>query len=136
MEYSSSVPERLLTINVGSSSLKAVLYCLGSDEDVELRATAERIGIPGSRLRITDADGSVVLDLAEPLPDHSSALDALFSWLVIATWTPACFATGSTVYRTNTSCRNSGRSSRKPPTADWSSPTLATVRAWPRCDTA
>ena len=37
--------KRLLTINVGSSSLKAVLYRLGAAETVELRASAERIPI-------------------------------------------------------------------------------------------
>ena len=37
---------RLLTINVGSSSLKAVLYRLAPAETVEVRAAAERIGIP------------------------------------------------------------------------------------------
>ena len=51
---------RLLTINVGSSSLKAVLYRLGPAETVEVRATAERIGMPNSRLRVADAQGEVL----------------------------------------------------------------------------
>ena len=72
---------RLLTINVGSSSLKAVEYRLGATEAVELRATAERIGRPDSRLRIADAQGGVLHERSEPLPDHPAALDRLFAWL-------------------------------------------------------
>src|SRR5689334_7835962 len=72
---------RLLTINVGSSSLKAVLFRLGLSETVEIRATAERIGHPNSRLRVADAQGNDLLQRAEPLVDHSVALEALLSWL-------------------------------------------------------
>jgi acetate kinase len=72
---------RLLTINVGSSSLKAVLYRLGAAETVELRASAELIGMPNSRLRVTDAHGGLLHQRADPLPDHPAALAALFTWL-------------------------------------------------------
>jgi acetate kinase len=72
---------RLLTINVGSSSLKAVLYRLDPAESVEVRVAAERIGIPNSRLRLTDAQGAVLLQRTDPLPDHTTALEALFTWL-------------------------------------------------------
>jgi acetate kinase len=72
---------RLLTINVGSSSLKAVLYRLGAAEAVEARATAERIGIPNSSLRVADARGTVLHHRSDALPDHPTALKALFSWL-------------------------------------------------------
>src|SRR4051794_15641023 len=72
---------RLLTINVGSSSLKAVLYRLDAGESVEVRVAAERIGIPNSRLRLTDAQGTVLDQRADPLPDHATALEALFTWL-------------------------------------------------------
>jgi acetate kinase len=72
---------RLLTVNVGSSSLKAVLYRLAPKEMVEVRAAAERIGIPNSCLRIADAHGAVLLHRADALPDHATALEALFTWL-------------------------------------------------------
>jgi acetate kinase len=72
---------RLLTINVGSSSLKAVLYRVGQSETVEIRAAAERIGIAHSCLRISDAHGTVLLDRSGALPDHATALVALSSWL-------------------------------------------------------
>jgi acetate kinase len=72
---------RLLTINVGSSSLKAVLYRLGPAATVEVRAAAERIGTPNSALRIADAQGAVLFSHMEALPDHDAALNVLFTWL-------------------------------------------------------
>jgi len=74
---------RLLTINVGSSSLKAALYRLGpaGAEAVEVRAAVERIGIPDSYLRVADARGTTLLDRSVALPDHTAALDALFAGL-------------------------------------------------------
>jgi acetate kinase len=71
--------ERLLTINVGSSSLKAVLYRLGPTETPEVRAAAERLGISKSRLRVADAQGTMLVDLSDPLPDHTVALETLFN---------------------------------------------------------
>jgi len=73
--------QRLLTINVGSSSLKAVLYRVGAAETVEFRVSAERIGSPNSRLRIFDAHGEVLYQPSGTLPDHPSALASLFMWL-------------------------------------------------------
>jgi acetate kinase len=72
---------RLLTVNVGSSSLKAVLYRLASTETVEVRAAAERIGIPNGCLRISDAYGNVLLHRLDVLPDHATALQELIGWL-------------------------------------------------------
>ena len=43
---------RLLTINTGSSSLKAGLYPLAGGEAPDLRAESERIGHDRSRLRL------------------------------------------------------------------------------------
>ena len=50
---------RLLTINTGSSSLKAALYRQREDatEAPELRAEASRIGGRGGGLRLADARG-------------------------------------------------------------------------------
>lgn len=72
---------RLLTINVGSSSLKSVLYRLQPGETVEVRAAVERIGAANSSLRIADAQGDELLDRSATLRDHAAALHALFSWL-------------------------------------------------------
>src|ERR687895_977339 len=73
---------RLLTINIGSSSLKAAMYRLREDttETPELRAEASRIGGRGG-LRLADARGETLDEVRDDLPDHSAALDALMSRL-------------------------------------------------------
>jgi acetate kinase len=81
MTSTPSDSRRLLTINVGSSSVKAVLYRLVSAETVEIRAISERIGKQDSSLRLVDDQGAVLLKRSEPLPDHTTAIRALFAWL-------------------------------------------------------
>jgi len=71
----------LMTINTGSSSLKAALYHVDTTERLDLTAKAERIGLSGSQLRIADAKGATVLDQRGDLPDHDAAVRALFAWL-------------------------------------------------------
>ena len=73
--------KRLLTINTGSSSLKAALYEMGQAERLDLAAQADRIGQSGSRIRISDAQGKTLLDEQRELKDHEAALQALFDWL-------------------------------------------------------
>src|SRR5918995_4165126 len=75
--------QRLLTINTGSSSLKAALYRLQEDttETPELRAEASRIGGRGGGLRLADARGETLEECRDDLPDHIAALDALLSRL-------------------------------------------------------
>ena len=53
---------RLLTINTGSSSLKAALYRLREDttETPELRAEASRIGGRGGSMRLADDRGETL----------------------------------------------------------------------------
>jgi acetate kinase len=72
---------RLLTINTGSSSLKAALYHLREAERLDLSAVVERIGLPGSRLHIADAGGTVLVERGDDLPDHGAAVRALLAWL-------------------------------------------------------
>jgi acetate kinase len=74
---------RLLTINTGSSSLKAALYRLREDttETPEIRAKASRIGGRGGSLRLADARGETLDERREDLPNNSAALDALMSRL-------------------------------------------------------
>jgi acetate kinase len=74
---------RLLTINTGSSSLKAALYRLREDttETPELRAEASRIGGRGGGLRLADARSETLNERRDDLPDHVAALDAIMSWL-------------------------------------------------------
>lgn len=72
---------RLLTINTGSSSLKAGLYHFDPSARLELAAQVDRIGLSGSRLRVTDARGTDLLDQRDDLPTHAAAVHALFAWL-------------------------------------------------------
>jgi acetate kinase len=77
------VDRHLLTINTGSSSLKAALYRLweGATETLELRAEASGIGDRGDGLRISDARDETLDERQDDLPDHTAALDALLSRL-------------------------------------------------------
>ena len=74
---------RLLTINTGSSSLKAALYRLREDttETPELRVEAIRIGGRGGSVRLVDGRGETLDECRDDLPDHAAALDALMSRL-------------------------------------------------------
>jgi acetate kinase len=72
---------RILTINTGSSSLKAALYELEGTERSILSAKAERIGLSGGQLRLIDARGAVLHEPQEDLPNHRAALTALCTWL-------------------------------------------------------
>jgi acetate kinase len=75
----------LLTVNTGSSSLKAALYRLGDKESEkesrELFVEAERIGLPHSLLRFQHVRGGTFEEQRAELPDHAAALRALLSKL-------------------------------------------------------
>jgi acetate kinase len=72
---------RVLAINTGSSSLKAALYQMSGKESLIASADVERIGFPGSRMRITDGGGATLFERKAELPDHDAALEATFAWL-------------------------------------------------------
>ncbi|HEY7350099.1 MAG TPA: acetate/propionate family kinase [Ktedonobacterales bacterium] len=72
---------RILTINTGSSSLKAALYDLDSEERLHISAQVERIGLSGSRLRIADDSGATLLDERRDLSDHAAGLQMVFDGL-------------------------------------------------------
>jgi acetate kinase len=76
-----SVSGPLLTINTGSSSLKAALYAPDRWQQRELGVQVERIGGAGSRLRITNAHGATVWEAQRELADHEAALQAFLDWL-------------------------------------------------------
>ena len=77
----SQTVQRIFTINTGSSSLKVALYEMGQEEMRLLSGEVERIGVPGSRLRLTDTHRATLLDQGGDLPDHGSALEAVLAWL-------------------------------------------------------
>jgi acetate kinase len=68
---------RVLTINAGSSSLKAAVYRMDQGETRLLRLEASRIGRSDSWLQVIGPDGSRWIDGVHALPDPGAALDAL-----------------------------------------------------------
>ncbi len=72
-----SVTIRVLTINTGSSSLKAGLYDMGPLERRLLAVDIAEIGSPEGRFRLLGDGGQVVADERRPIPDHDTALHAL-----------------------------------------------------------
>ena len=74
-------PRRVLTINTGSSSLKAGLYRIDGVERREAGLEVECIGRPGGHARAVDPDGHHVLERAQEFPDHAAAMTVLLDWL-------------------------------------------------------
>jgi acetate kinase len=72
---------RILTINTGSSSLKAALYDMDRTERMTLACQVERIGQSGSQMRIVDGDGVTLLDRTADLDTHATAARAFLEWL-------------------------------------------------------
>ena len=77
----SQAVQRIFTINTGSSSLKVAVYEVGQEETQVLSGAVERIGVSGSRLRLTDAHRVTLVDQGGDLPDHGTALEAVLAWL-------------------------------------------------------
>ena len=76
----SSSDKLILTINSGSSSLKLALYRIDDCESL-VRGGATRLGLPGGRLRIADAQGSAILDREVGPIDHLAAFQELAGWI-------------------------------------------------------
>src|SRR5215831_17888498 len=75
---------RVLTLNIGSSSLKAALYEVGPADGVALLVfapQAERVGASHSRLSVLDAQGATLFATEHGLSDHPAALQTLLGWL-------------------------------------------------------
>jgi acetate kinase len=87
----------ILTINTGSSSLKAALYRMDGGEQRMLAVIVERIGRSDSRILIADEAGSGLLDRTEQLADHGAALHALLDWMKDAEYASRVGAVGHRV---------------------------------------
>jgi acetate kinase len=72
---------RILTLNVGSSSLKAAIYAVGPTEERLASAEADRLGGAEARIRFRDAEARVVDERAVPRGDHPAALRAVLDWV-------------------------------------------------------
>jgi acetate kinase len=73
-------PTRILTMNAGSSSLKAALYDMARTEPLMFAVQVERIGQSGSHMRIVDGDADTLLDRTVDLDDHETAARAFLEW--------------------------------------------------------
>jgi acetate kinase len=87
----------LLTINTGSSTLKAALYRVGERETRLLTAQAQRIGSPGSRLRLEDFRGDTLVERRGDPGGHPAALRTLLDQLRIRGWDRDLAAVGHRV---------------------------------------
>ncbi len=76
----------VLTINTGSSSLKAAVYRIGEREERLIDAEARQIGLDSGRITISDGSGEKLLDREERLRDHRVALEQVLGWLRDNEW--------------------------------------------------
>jgi acetate kinase len=78
------MPETILVINAGSSSLKFGLYAATPDVQLLFEGLADNIAHPDSKLELKDATGKVLRSEAVPLKSQSEALDHASQWLADA----------------------------------------------------
>lgn len=113
------MPDRsVLTINTGSSSLKAALSDAGDPAIRRLTVLVEHIG-HATTVRVSDRTGTAVEDAPLPPGDHSGAVAALLSWLDRAGEIASVTAVGHRVV-------HGGRTYAQPARID--EPMLATLR--------
>lgn len=72
---------QILTINGGSSSLRFALFETGSSLRRTLSGSIERIGLPGSTLRLKGLIPSDTPSLPIMVPDFSAAITTLMDWI-------------------------------------------------------
>ena len=71
----------ILTVNVGSSSIKFGLFEAGAGLRREYAGTIEQIGLPSATLRIIGAEPTDNISEQVSAPDHTAAMDALLDWI-------------------------------------------------------
>jgi acetate kinase len=71
----------VLAINSGSSSIRFGLFELAEPQRLQLRGKVDRVGLSGTHLTATDADGKPLTDLNLDAADHRSAAGYLLDWL-------------------------------------------------------
>ena len=75
------MPDAVLSLNAGSSSLKFAVYQLRPAETRLANGAVERIGLPESRVWVRTRAGEVVEESAHDIADHASAARAVFGAL-------------------------------------------------------
>jgi acetate kinase len=71
----------VLTINSGSSSIKAALYRMGEGEHLSAAGQIEGIGRENGSFKVKDAAGASLIDRSLNIKDHGAALALLFDSL-------------------------------------------------------
>jgi acetate kinase len=72
---------RILTINGGSSSIKFALFEAGDALRQTLEGGMERIGLPGTTLRVKGLNQADNFSRPVTAPDHTVAVNALMDWI-------------------------------------------------------
>lgn len=71
----------ILTVNVGSSSIKFALFEAGAVLRREYAGSIERIGLPAAVLRIQSAESADGISEGLSALDHTSAMSAILDWI-------------------------------------------------------
>jgi acetate kinase len=74
-------PQRILTMNRGSATLKSTLYEAGARDEVLVSISVAYSDSAGARLKIADASGATLLDSRVAGSDSNAALEAMCTWL-------------------------------------------------------
>lgn len=75
------MPDTVLCLNSGSSSLKFAVYRVGRDEVRLVNGAIERIGLPNGRFWLRTPAGDLVEDTAQQIDGHASAARHVFAAL-------------------------------------------------------
>lgn len=76
-----SPQRRILTMNRGSATLKSTLYEAGSRPRLLLSMAVDRAGVPGTRLKVADPSGTVLLDSPVESEDSNASLEVMLGWM-------------------------------------------------------
>lgn len=87
----------ILTINVGSSSIKFALYENGESLERIVVGEITRIGLEGSAISVKDDKGQQVISETVSIPDHKSASDAILKLIEMNPWGKSIQAIGHRV---------------------------------------
>jgi acetate kinase len=74
-------PRLILTLNVGSASLKFAIYCFGITGECVLSGHFDRVGLHQGRFLAQRVDGTPLEDTSVDLPDFEAAMTQLLRWL-------------------------------------------------------
>ena len=76
-----SASQVILSVNCGSSSLKFALYQLADDEQLVASGEVDRIGIPGTRIKVLDGTGATLREGPFKLSRLDETIGAIFAEL-------------------------------------------------------